>query len=259
MNLAHKSLRQVCDWKHMCALSVVVDVNNVVRPRCRMQTPSKGFSARRSPRSNTANRSSPASESGEEQVARQRVGVWLRLWLQICRCFSGTNGRLRQNVCQPSRWPFSTRATRKAFSPVHHRQHHQQRRWTLHCLVGYSRSWLSPPTLRFRSLRWRRVRGGEHDFQHGHEQSHLPAVRGCSRCQEQPGSAHLWALPAAALQEGLPWLLPADRSANMPAPDQVRVKCLPGDKALSSKHLLCCNTVTTRYAVQLHHISPGAS
>lgn len=102
-------------------------------------------------------------------------------------------------------------------------------RWRFFC----NRFLLS--TLRFCSLRRRGVRGGEHDFQHGREQSYLPAVRGCSGCEEQPGTADLRAVPSAALQEGLPRLLPADHSASLPPPDQVRVNPLL---------VLCCNTVT---------------
>lgn len=77
--------------------------------------------------------------------------------------------------------------------------------------------------VRFGALRRRRVRGGEPDLQHGHEQPHLSAVRGGARRQEQPGPAHLGALPAAAIQKGLPRLLPADHSAHLPAAHQVRV------------------------------------
>lgn len=77
-------------------------------------------------------------------------------------------------------------------------------------------------SLRLCSLRWGRVRGREHPLQHGHEQPHLPDVRGSSGLQEQPGTAFSRALLSASLQERLPRLLPANQPSNLPPADKVQ-------------------------------------
>lgn len=64
--------------------------------------------------------------------------------------------------------------------------------------------------LRLGVLRRGRVGGWESELQHGDEQPHLPAVRGCERSPQQPGPGPLRALPAASVSQGVSWLLPAD-------------------------------------------------
>lgn len=71
-------------------------------------------------------------------------------------------------------------------------------------------------------LRRGRVRSWESEFQYGDEQPNLPVIWSCERRQEQPGPSLLWTVPAAAVSQGVPWLLPADQTANRSAADQVR-------------------------------------